>query len=220
MSRGSFGIKKISDEDSGYEKESYNLTPWMQRLFEQNIAKQESAVEQARQRQSIVNQVNNIITNTPRYATVADAVNDMQERTGLKSYLNKIQASNKKKHFRKIIAQINANYNVPESLAKYNINDSIINFIINTIENNHSLSITIPQLQHEILHVFGPKHKIQPQDVLNEEVIEFLNDFILKAQSQLSSEEVDLNVGKGVGTSEPINPENQDYFAGLQPAKS
>lgn len=223
MPRG-FVVNRISEEGAGYQKESYdNLTPWMRRVMDQISRKQQSAVEQGRARQSIVNQVNNLMANPPRYATVDDAVADMRERTGLNHYLNKVQASEDKKKrikLRNTVANImgDSDKKIPDSLEKYNISDQLIQFIRNIIQNGHGLSAQIPHLQDEILRNFSRTKNIAPEDVLNDEVQNFLSDLIFEEQSQLPQEQSNYNIGIGLGRNEEPNPEDQDYFSGLMPA--
>lgn len=224
MPRGFVGVNRISEEGAGYQKESYdNLTPWMRRVMDQMSRQQQTAVDQARSRQSIVNQVNTLMSNPPRYATVDDAVADMRERTGLNTYLNKVKASESKKKILKLrnaVATIMdlGQTDIPSCLEKYNINDKLIEFIRNTIENGHGLSAKVPHLQYEMLRNFESNYRLQPQDVFNEEVAEFLSNLILEAQSQLPPEESNSHIGIGLGRNEEPDPEDQDYFSGLQPA--
>lgn len=222
MSRGSGKISRVSDSEC--EKEAAdNLTPWMERLVQQLMKSQETAVERSRSRNSIVHDVHNIMTTKHRYATVEDAVEDMRHRSGLNSYLNKLnsdKSARKTASAKSIVAQIMEHYEVetvPEALAKYDINDQLINFIKNTIETGHGVSVAIPQLQHDILHVFGPRYKIQPEDVHNNEVAEFINKYIQDAQDFVTEEAGDPNIGKGVGIRDDESSEDQDYFKGLTP---
>lgn len=217
MSRGFSGISKISDEEAGYQKESYELSPWMQRVMDQATRQQETAVQQARHRQSIVNDINGIMAHPPRYATVDDAVADMRERTGLNSYLQTIRANEDKNKFRQIVASIQEdNTEIPECLKKYNFDQELINYINNVIDNSHGISVKVPQLQHDILHTFGYSKRLEAQDIWNDEVAEFLSKLIENAQ-EMSPQMSDSRIGDGVGRSENIDL-NKDYFAGLQPA--
>jgi len=90
MSRGF----KITRQDGLTERDS-NLAPWIQNFAGKN--KNLTVVEQTRARdaQSLVSQINNIMGSKSRYATVSDAVNDMRERTGLDTYLNQLTANDK-----------------------------------------------------------------------------------------------------------------------------
>lgn len=217
MSRGFSPISKISDEEAGYQKESYELSPWMQRVMDQATRQQETAVQQARHRQSIVNDINGIMAHPPRYATVDDAVADMRERTGLNSYLQTIRANEDKNKFRQIVASIQEdNTEIPECLKKYNFDQELINYINNVIDNSHGISVKVPQLQHDILHTFGYSKRLEAQNIWNDEVAEFLSKLIENAQ-EMSPQMSDSRIGDGVGRSENIDL-NKDYFAGLQPA--
>lgn len=215
MSRGFSPISRISDEDAGYQKESYNLSPWMQRVMDQ--ATRQTAVQQARSRQSIVNDINGIIAHPPRYATVDDAVEDMRERTGLNSYLQTIRANESKEKIKQIVASIQeSDVKIPESLAKYNFDEDLINYINNTIDNSHGISVKVPQLQHDILHTFGYSKRLEAQDVWNDEVAEFLSKLVENAR-EVSFQTSDSRIGDGVGRTEDMDL-NSEYFAGLQPA--
>lgn len=226
MPRGFTGINRISDEEAGYQKESYNLSPWMQRVMDQAARQQETAVQQARQRQSIVSDINGIMAHPPRYATVDDAVADMRERTGLNSYLQTIRANEDKNKFRNIVASIQgeeeqgeeeSGTKFPECLKKYNFEEDLINYVNNVIDNEHAISVKVPQLQHDILHTFGYSKNLLAEDVWNNEVAEFLSKLIENARDTVSPEISDSRIGEGVGSSEEINID-KDYFAGLQPA--
>lgn len=215
MSRGFSPISRISDEDAGYQKESYNLSPWMQRVMDQ--ATRQTAVQQARSRQSIVNDINGIIAHPPRYATVDDAVEDMRERTGLNSYLQTIRANESKEKIKQIVASIQeSDVKIPESLAKYNFDEDLINYINNTIDNSHGISVKVTQLQHDILHTFGYSKRLEAQDVWNDEVAEFLSKLVENAR-EVSFQTSDSRIGDGVGRTEDMDL-NSEYFAGLQPA--
>ncbi len=91
MSRGF----KITRQD-GLNEQNSNLAPWLKN-FAGKESKLPTVVEQIRQRdaKSLVNQINSIMGSKSRYATVADAVNDMKERTGLDTYLNQLTANSK-----------------------------------------------------------------------------------------------------------------------------
>jgi hypothetical protein len=215
MSRGFSPISRISDEGAGYQKESYDLSPWMQRVMDQ--ATRQTAVQQARSRQSIVNDINGIIAHPPRYATVDDAVDDMRERTGLNSYLQTIRANESKDKIKQIVASIQeSDVKIPDSLAKYNFDEDLINYINNTIDNSHGISVKVPQLQHDILHTFGYSKRLEAQDVWNDEVAEFLSKLVENAR-EVSFQTSDSRIGDGVGRTEDMDL-NSEYFAGLQPA--
>jgi hypothetical protein len=226
MPRGFIPISKVNEDDTEAPR---NLSPWLQNVSNQLAKKQESIVEQARVRANMINQVNNILKNPPRYATVDDAVQDMRERTGLNEYLKNIKASTRdddglltKGSAKSIVAQIESGVvtdDVPDVLKKYDSDaiEDVIVFVRNNIENSHGLAATIPQLQYDILHVLGPKYRLQAEDIMSSEMARFIDKFIMEAQSKLGPTEKNPHIGEGVGRSESFEDENQDYWAGMMP---
>jgi len=250
MPRGGIPISKVQTDDTEAPRE---LSPWLQNVSNQLAKKQETAVEQARVRANMISQVNNIMKNPPRYATVDDAVSDMRERTGLNTYLKQVakdqrnvktasvdprnddglltrgaakslvaQISGKKKILRSAEGnvQINVDINLPKSLIdKYDTDaaEDIVAFVRNNIENSHGLAATIPQLQHDVLHVLGPKYRLQAADIMNSDMAKFINQCILEAQSKLGPTEKSPRLGDGVGRNESSEEDNQDYWAGMMP---
>src|SRR5271157_3910555 len=75
----------------GYEiEDAPNLSP-----ISALILHSYHTLDLAAKNKSMLSQVNNIMgNNKPRYATVEDAVIDMQNRTGLNKYINTIKANN------------------------------------------------------------------------------------------------------------------------------
>lgn len=217
MSRGF----KISRQSGMNEKET-NLAGWLTDFVKTQAKseKSETAVDAARKRnsQSYLQQIVNIMGNPPRYATVEDAVQDMCERTGLSAYLDKIKVADELK--KKVNKSASDHSVLPESLAKYiNIAEDIENFVKNNINNTHGLSATVPQLQYDILSVFGLKHGVESQDVMNNEVAEYLNNCILEAQKNINqSQYVPSTIGDGVGRVDINDYDDQDAFSGLMPA--
>jgi hypothetical protein len=231
MSRGFLGISRLnSDDDEGFNlyggsNDGSFMHSYIQQIVLDNINNQIKA-EKATQRQSVVEDVNNILGTPQRYASVEDAVSDMRERTGLNSYLQRINSS-KKELLKKITADINAyansnsnsnSNNIPECLSKYDINDEIVSFLKNTCQNNHGLSVTIPQLQDDLLHIFGGKYKIQPEDVWNDETARFINDFIIDARSTAVIEPFNNQIGVGLG-NDMHDTSQDDHFFNLEPSK-
>lgn len=196
--------------------ESSRMSSWLQNVTEQLAKHQESKA-------NIINQVNYIMRNPPRYATVDDAVLDMRERTGLNKYLENIKASSRKENgllsrsaAKNIVAQISGVSNVPEVWKKYSQEDIdiLVNFIENIVENSRGLSASIPQVQHDILHTFGGKY--HDDDILNEETAKYINNIISIAKAKNGPIKTDLNIGRGVGQD---LQDNQDYWSAMMPAK-
>lgn len=220
MSRGG---SKINRADGDYERSS-SMPKWLSN-FADSLEKQKSAVQVARERDheghqySILNQISNMVSDKPRHATVDSIVNEMRERTGLDDYLKRISAKSAdiKKNLK--VEANKTESSLPKSLSKYkNCSDDIINYINNTIENSHGMGVTIPQLQHDILHTFGKRHGLETQDVLNDEVAKYINDCIVAAQSHIVPEEHNPHIGAGVGRTETDDADNNDAFAILMPA--
>jgi hypothetical protein len=215
MSRGGFKVNRQADvtESEG------NLSGWLKEFAKKQDG-QGTAVDAARARnaQSFLNQIVSIMGNPPRYATVDDAVKDMRERTGLNTYLEKIKSAEASEDSKKKVNKLAAG--LPESLAKYtNVAEDIENFVRNNIRNGHSLSATVPQLQHDILAIFGVRNGIEPHDVMNDEVAKYLSDIILSERSLTAPDEHNPNIGYGVGRTDIDDYDNQDAFEGLMPAR-
>lgn len=184
---------------------------WLDRFADSiEQASQLTAVEVARYRNqlSIHEQINSIISRVPSssYATVEDAVVDMQKRTGLSEYLNRISSEKTNK-----VASSDVFPNLDAELK-----DAIISFCKNKIA-THRGQITVPAMQHEILETFS----IQPDDVNNEPVARFISDLILKEQkANPAHNDFNTQLGLGVGRDdvESSDPENTDFFKGMLPS--
>jgi len=220
MSRGG---NKINRADGDYERSS-SMPKWLSNFADSLESKQKSAVQVARERDheahqySILNQISNMVSDKPRHATVDSVVKEMRERTGLDDYLKRISAKADIKKNLKVEAN-KAESTLPKSLSKYkSCADDIINYIRNTIENTHGMGLTIPQLQHDILHTFGRRQGLKTQDVLNDEVAKYINDCIVAAQAHVVPEAHDPHLGAGVGRTESETDEDKDAFAILMPA--
>lgn len=219
MSRG-FKINR----QSGMNEKETNLVDWLSDFVEAQAKseKSETAVDAARKRnsQSYLQQIVNIIGNPPRYATVEDAVQDMRERTGLNAYLDKMKTADNGESKKKVNKSASEKCVLPESLSKYkDVAEDIENFVQNNINNTHGLASTVPQLQYDILSVFGLRYGIESQDVMNHEVAKYLNDCILEAQKNLnSSNKIPASIGDGVGRVDVDDYDDQDAWSGFMPA--
>ncbi len=215
MSRVLPSFSRQSDvEDYEYDQRE-ELSPLIKQ-FAKSLQSQPTAVDAARARNanSIVQQVNSIMTGKSRYATVDDAVKDMTERTGLSTYLDTVKSAEeaKKKDLNKKSASDLA---IPESLSQYDFADKVVAYIQNNIKNSNAYSVTIPALQADILDIFRNKG-LQSQDIMNDEFTKYLSDCIYEAQKMLPPEHQNNNIGRDVGKD--IEDSN-DAWLGLQPAK-
>ncbi len=225
MPRGGIPISRVQEDETEAPRQ---LSPWLQNVSNMLAKQHESAVDQSRVRANMINQVNNIMRNPPRYATVEDAVQDMRERTGLNEYLQKVKTADRgsdglltEAAAKNLVAEIKKKIanDVPSVLNKYT-NDAvedITSFVQNNIENSHGLAASVPQLQHDILHILGPKYKLQAEDIMSGEFARFLSQFIFDAQSQISPNNRTPNLGKDVGRTIDDDDESQDYWAGMMP---
>lgn len=230
MARGFIPIQRVIDGAGHEEICSGQLSPWMQAL----VDRQPNAVDEARKRQqraSVITEVNTIMANPPRYATVDDAVKDMRERTGLNQYLSAKQADNKKKRqdngtltresASKIVSIVQPETEVPEALAKYQgALDGIINYVRNTVRNSRGLGVSVPQLVYDVQSIFGPQYGILSQDMNSPEVIEFLSDLLSEEKDKYGPppEENVSTIGLDIGTADKGDQDdNQDYFGFAQP---
>jgi len=206
-------VLKISTyaEDKEFEEGEQKLSPMLSQFAKAVIPP--NAVEQARARnaQSVMQQLTSIMANKPRYATVDDAVRDMQERTGLNLHLENIKSAKKK-----VNKQAHELVDIPESLKKYDFVGNIVNYIKNNIKNTNGVGNSVPQLQHDILSLFS-KDGLAPQDILNDEVSKYLSDCILEQQKMLPSDSDNGQLGFGVGKD--LVFENEDPWSGLMPSK-
>lgn len=215
MARTIPSFSKYADEED-YEFEAREeLSPLIKQFAKSQI--QPTAVDVARARNanthSIVQQVNSIINGKSRYATVDDAVKDMTERTGLTSYLDTIKSAEESK--KKVNKQASEDLQIPSTLSQYDFADKVISYIQNNIKNNRGFGASVPQLQADILDIFG-RQGLQSQDVMNDEFSKYLSDCIYEAQKMLPPEHQNNNIGRDVGKD--IEDSN-DAWANLMPAK-
>ena len=224
MSRGGPKITR-----SGKDYESSEMPNWLGRFADTLDAsgKPKNAVEVARVRDqqaqdySILNQISRSVSNKSVHATVDSKVEELCERTGLNEYLKRLSSDDSKLKVKAEASEpdVQITVNLPESLAKYkNCSEDIINYIKNTIENMHGTGATIPQMQHDVLHMFSKRHGIDTEDVLNDEVAKYINDCIISSQSGMAPETHNPHIGAGVGRTEREDDENRDAFSGLMPA--
>lgn len=205
MSRGG---PKITRSDY-YEISPSTSVNWLDR-FAQGLQNQEAktAVEVARQ-QSMFDQINSIVGNKPAHATVESKVQDLQERTGLKAFLQRssIASGNPK------LAQAALFPSVSDELR-----NKIFSFIRNLVETHRGL-VPVPAVQEEILNTFRLQG-LQASDVNSPEVAKFVSDTILEVRQKNPSTESNVSeLGRGVGVI--MNDEdgsNSDFFKGLLPA--
>jgi uncharacterized protein (DUF849 family) len=177
--------------------------------FANNIDKaSKTAVEVARDRseQSVHERIHSIMNNQSG-RTVESVVTDMQERTGLKSYLQSL--SNEKSK----VAQVHRLF--PDMAT--DLEDSIKSFIDNNIATHHGQT-TVPAVQHEVLSIFK-NSGIQPDHLDNEPVVTYINKAIARQQGLSPAQVPDMDLGKGVGVVDvdAEDPANTDFMHNMMP---
>ncbi len=211
MTRGNF---KITRNDSSV-RDAADRVGWLDAFANSLVTKEKavSAVEVARQRehQSIVDQINSIVGNRSRHATVESVVQEMQERTGLKEYLRRVSVSTpgSYKRAQQVVDNIFSTVNIK-------VKDAILNFIKNKIEAHHGM-IAIPAIQDEILSTFK-RDGLQSQDVNNELVSKYINEcLIAEKRKNPITDQFDSNLGKGTEVKDTSNADSDtsDFFKSL-----
>ena len=207
MSR-SFKINK----NAAYDYVRSERVGWLDQFADSINEASKTAVEVARNRseRSIHEQISSIMNNKSG-RTVDSVVKDMQERTGLKAYLQSLHKEKGK------VAQVQ-NYRLFPDLNK-TLEDSIKSYIENNIATHHGQT-TVPALQHEVLEVF--KNSGVNQDHLGSEaVVEYINKAIARAQSLNPSSAPAMDLGKGVGTVDvdTEDPGNTDFMHSMMPVR-
>lgn len=183
MSRGGY---KISRSDYDVNKE------WADRLYNIKSENQMST-------QTLLDQMNAIMSKGPYFPNVQSKVDYYQEKTGLKEFLSK----NKK------IAQ-----NVPFGSLSQELKNKLITYLTNKVESVNGL-ITIPVIQDELFNTF--KHEgLSYQDLTDEASVKFINNIILSIKDKSSFEtENSPNIGKP--DTSPSYEDSQDFFKGMIP---
>jgi len=212
MSRGG---PKITRTEYDSVVESSTRVDWLDQFANRlNSYSQDpkNAVEVARNRDSsYYDQITSIVSKQSPFASVEAKVQDLQERTGLKAFLQSKSSDNKK-----IAQEVKSLF--PKSSQE--LNNKISNFIKNFIETHHG-EINVPTVQHEISNIFKADG-IQSQDINNPEIAKYISDVIIdvKKKNPVNDANTD-DIGKGVGImSVDDDGSNSDFFKSLLPAES
>lgn len=173
--------------------------------------KSETAVSAARARdhKSIVDQISSIMSGRPNNSSsVEGAVQDMQERIGLKEYLRKINASG------------DVSTDLPKSFSDLpeKLRENIKNYISNTIDTHHG-NIHVPAIVESVIQMFRLQG-VSPQHVNDMEFEKYISDRIVEQkQKNPSEDEHNANIGKGIGVDKEVDSANTDMFQSLMPVK-
>lgn len=187
-----------------------------------------TAVEAARARdqQSLLDQIVSIVSRQHgQSGSVEDKVRELQDRTGLSELLRRraqqtVQALQK-------AAEEGSEGEVVEELPEgfkslpNELQDDIKNYIRNKIDTHHG-NIQVPAIVEDVSKTFR-LHGVQPHDVNDTRFERYVSNEIVKAKKREPSfDEHNVNIGRGVGTSDKDNSDaqNSDVFEGLMPAKT
>lgn len=198
MSRGGFKIQRADYSQT----ERSDKVPWLEAFFQNQAGK--TAVEVARSR-NMNDQISSILFGPQ--GTVESKVQELQERTGLKAFLSQAQGGTPKSAEVNFLPKLNPD-----------LRNKIMNFIQNKVNAHHGL-ISVPAMQEEVFNTFR-NEGLSPQDVEEPDFNRYISNSILELQQHSPNEDLS-QLGKGVGDSDlnEAMTQNQDFWAGCQPAK-
>lgn len=202
MSRGGFKVNKNS-----YEYARSERVNWLDTFADEydkatSSSKDRSAVDVARERnqQSVYEQVSALVG---QHATVESKVQDMQERTGLTTYLKSMASAEE--------VEV-----CSDTFSKFGpkMQEDLMSFCRNKIA-AHRGQCTVSQLQYDLLSTFR-QHGIQPHDVHNEDVARCISGLIVdELRINPPTETVGPELGK-VDPTEDDEEDGPDFFSAFQ----
>lgn len=224
MSRGGFKISQNKDEfyiDEGDK----NLPSWLESFADQ-VGKNKTAVEVSRDRDrsSMFDQISSIMSGgRPSYATVESVVEDMQKRTGLADYLNKLHASvetNKNSRLRAAAQEITGGSDcddaeIPSVLQS---NKEMKQYIDDAVETRHG-QIAAEAVLRDVESLF--LKDVEYKELQSPELLQYIKTTISKARESNKSTDNYSSMGKGVGTerADTDDSSNTDAFNFANTAK-
>jgi hypothetical protein len=170
-----------------------------------------NAVQPLSKTKSIYDQISEIINKKSKFPSVEAAVKDMQERSGIIAYWEKLS---KKSNVNLKKADVDVETTEPEILKKFpNIKKTLENYIRDT-KGNLDLPAIIEKVK--TIHKFdGPQSK----DWEDENFIRFVYKMNFDEKSKYDQNSSDFaNLGK-LDRDNDIDPANTDAFFGLMPYK-
>lgn len=198
--------------------ESIEEDHWLKQ-FEKNL--QKGAV-QPRQQQSLFDQINSIMNTKSKYPSVDAAVKDMQERSGLTAYLQKVKVSENAPPAKKVTASDNQSAMhkkvemMPIVIKKHPpVMKTLENYIRDTRGN-----LPIPAIIEKIRSIHQGDCS-DAKDWDDEHLIRLVSKMNLNAKKNNPGSYQDYNnLGvRDVGTDSEVDPSNTDAFFALTPAK-
>jgi len=225
MSRGGFKINR-NENDYEFDLGDQTLPSWLE-SFANNVNK--TAVEVARERNdSFFDQISNIMggNGKSRFATVESVVEDMQKRTGLAEYLNKLQASaedNKKNRLMAAAEFINSDKNfnenseIPDAVKK---NSDVKSFIDHFVNSKHG-KVSKHAVLFELENLFSNSDNIEKKDFQDPNLLTYIQNKIEEILKTSPSFDDYSNMGKSINfeSQDKDDSLNNDAFHFANPAK-
>jgi hypothetical protein len=196
-------------KESDYKE---NEDHWLKQ-FQETLQKQ--SVQSKHVDDSIFNQINSIIGGQKsKYTSVQAAVEDMQQRSGLKDYLEKIKMSENKSS-KKVASDNTSQDNTPSVFKKDpKIKNTFDNYIAQTKGN-----LPIPAI---ISHIMSIHHMdvSNSKDWDEDNLIRYVSkrNLMAKKDNYINNENINLGVRDNSNASD-VDIANTDAFSGLNPVK-
>jgi hypothetical protein len=198
-------VQRSSDD----RLENSSLLPDWMKEFAENI--QKSAVQPYRQEDNIFDQISSIMNGTrSKYRSVEDAVRDMQERSGLLAYRNKLEAQKKEQTATKTASE---GEEIKLFISHPNVKNTFENFIQDT-----GGELSIPAIINKV-------RGIHRQDVSDDGVwgddslIKFIHEECKKERDKHPQGHLnEMGLGRIHHESEDdVDASNMDAFIALMP---
>lgn len=181
------------------------------------------SVQPYRKDNSVYDQIYSIINgNKPKYPSVDAAVKDMQERSGLLAYQDKLKVSSNQENIKAIAAQIcrkaaehDKKDEKPE-IKVFKLHPSIKNTIDNWVEEVHG-NLPVPAVITRAKEIH--RGDIADDAAWDEDVLmAYVNDKCQEVKKRYPSENANTNLGHLPHlTEEDIDPSNRDALHCLNP---
>jgi hypothetical protein len=194
---------------------------------------QKNAVQPRSVDVSLFEQINSIMNNKSKYPSVEAAVEDMKERSGLTAYLNKINktsntisidelmkkktASDNNDSFdKKIPLEKTEKVSLPKIIQEYPKIEHTIKRYIESSGGNLAISAVIAHIRYIHDRDVGDSKHWEEQDLK-----QYVSDLSLQEQlKKLHNNSDDGKLGTiDYSNSDDIDPDNNDAFSALNPAK-
>jgi hypothetical protein len=201
----------IIERSSNTLEDSPVLPQWMRNLAD---TLQKQSVQPYRN-ESLFDQISSVMNGTKsKYLNVEEAVRDMQDRSGLLAYKNKIEAQ---KNTPPKIAQMAETPNKTEAIRLFGDKPQIKDTFDNYIEDTNG-NLTIPGIVERIRSI----HRGDVSDDSmweDENLLQYVNSKNIEVKKKYPSSEADSsNLGRLTHFDEDSDPSDDDPFFALTPA--